>query len=138
MAVKILHKAKTKTAGVNAIEEKVERLAELKKKLAELDALAKEFEGLKDGLKKTIPDNVPASSPYTFEGTEHVVEFSAMAELRSVLHMHLLHLALGDEVFYAICKVAMKDLDKYLSEEEQKEFVVKERTGARKMSIKEK
>lgn len=138
MAVKILHKAKTKTAGVNAIEEKVERLAELKKKLAELDALAKEFEGLKDGLKKAIPDSAPAGSPYTFEGTEHVVEFSAMAELRSVLHMHLLHLALGDEVFYAICKVAMKDLDKYLSEEEQKEFVVKERTGARKMSIKEK
>jgi hypothetical protein len=138
MVVKVVTKTKAATKSVSLISEKVERLAELRILLREYEKLVKEQDTIKEGLKKLIPDGWNPASPFVFEGTEHDAEFSAQSEVRSVTDLMTVHKLLGDDVFYAIAKVSLKDLDKYLSEEEQGEFVAKERTGPRKLSLKEK
>lgn len=138
MVVKVITKKKAATKTISPTVEMVERLAELKIQLREYEKLVKEADSIKEGLKKLIPDQWSPANPYVFQGIEHDAEFSAQAEVRTVNDLMSLHNLLGDDVFYAIAKVSLKDLDKYLSEQEQGEFVVKDRTGPRKLVLKEK
>jgi hypothetical protein len=138
MVVKVIQKTKVPTKTHSMVEDFVERLAALKIELRQYEKLTKEFDSIKEALKKMIPDDAKPDAPYSFSGIDHDAEFSSMAEVRGIIDLRLLHDALGDDVFYAIAKVSLKDLDKYLSEAEQADFVVKERSGPRKLSIKEK
>jgi|WetSurSiteA1Bulk_404760.scaffolds.fasta_scaffold45230_3 hypothetical protein len=128
-------KAKQATVQANLIQEVVETLADLKEKIKELSALEDQYDKQRKFLLNLIPDKVPKDQPFVFEGIEHNVEFSPQSEKRKVTDMKRLAELIGIDVFFDICTVPLKEVDKYLTELEAEQVVETNRTGARVMKV---
>jgi len=130
-------KEKTSKKAASDVVEIVEEMAGQKIELNAFKKLEKKYNDNRDTLKSMIPDDAEEGDPVVFTGNKHAVEFSACGNVRTITDMKMLHKKLGDEVFYALATVKLTDLDKYLSVEEQEDFVVTSQTGSRTCSVKE-
>jgi len=70
---------------------------------------------------------------YNVEGGS--VKFSPKTEQTSLVDAKAVHKKLGDAAFYAIAKVSVEDLKKYLSAVELAAFCETKLTGARRISV---
>lgn len=139
MATLKLTKQKTKTGlkAANPVAEKVEELATLRKQVDELKAIERAYDTLRKDLLSLVPADWDPTEPFILEGTEHKVVFAPARTIRQVINLPALHKALGDDAFYAIIKVNVTDLDKYLTEAESKAFVEAIQSGIRQCNVRE-
>jgi len=102
-------------------------------------AKAKKFVAKYDKTKKDLATHIPeganASEPVIFLGTEANAEFSANANQRKIENLRAIHELVGDDVFYAIATIPLKEVDRYVTEPEQEGLVTKALTGARKFKL---
>lgn len=137
MTVSLMQKNKGETTAKakTELDVKVERLIELKMQIDAIKAQVDEYEKLRkelSGLSDTIG---AANEQVTFEVENGVVSFSAKTFERKVTNMEKVFAHLGQENFLKVASVALKDIDKYLSPNEQTDCVSKDLTGARKISV---
>jgi hypothetical protein len=138
MAVKFISKEDAKkisqkqhdavTAIVDELHTNAADYAKAKKFVAQYDKV-------KGGLKGHIPEGATATEPVTFLGTEADAQFSAQPNQRKIENLQALHELVGDDVFYAIATIPLKEVDRYVTEPEQEGIVVKAATGARKFKL---
>lgn len=116
----------------------VEKMASLKADLDAMKLTQKEYDDHRKFLLDKIPEGTPAGMPYEFDGITHKVVFNKQSTGRSFKAgaMKRLHEMLGDDVFYAICNVALKDVDQYVAPSEQDEIIEENYSGTRTCSIK--
>lgn len=127
-----------KVMTINEPNALAEQLVQYNDSYQKAKKVVTEYDGIKRKLQGYIPKDADTSEPYRFEGVSGDVEFSACAMQRKVTALRELHEKLGDDVFYAIATVTLKDVDKYLTEIEQNGIVEKSQTGPRKFSLKPK
>lgn len=137
MTVTLMQKNKGETTAKakTELDVKVERLIELKMQIDAIKSSVDEYEKLRkelSGLSDTIG---AANEQVTFEVENGVVSFSAKTFERKVTNMEKVFAHLGRENFLKVASVALKDIDKYLSPNEQTDCVSKDLTGARKISV---
>lgn len=124
MAVKLIQKVKAKAKKKAAVDEAVvlavEEMASLKPDIEAGEIAKKKYEKQRLFLRNLVPSSAPPLEPYQFEGETHKAVFGPLQNTRSVTNIKAIHKLLGDEVFYQIVSVSLKDLDSYLTPEEQK------------------
>lgn len=144
MAVKFVEATKKAVAKKSKIEQVgevaaiVEKMAALSIKLDALTEAEKEYNKLRGQLAGMIPAECPAEEPFVFEGVKHDVVFSERPVERKIIDMESAFDALGQELFLQVAKVTLKDVDKYMTPEEQEGIIVSARTGSRRCAVKEK
>jgi len=138
MSVKITkQKSKTTSKVANPVAEKVEELAKLRKQVDEMKSIERSYDALRKELLSMVPFDWDPTEPFILEGTEHKVVFAPARSVRQVINLPALHKALGDDTFYAIVKVNVTDLDKYLTEAESAAFVASAQSGIRLCNVRE-
>lgn len=142
MAIKFVSKekevSKTSQAQPDKVTALVDALVDNKHNYDKANKLIKAFDATKTTLRKLIPADAAEEAEVKFLGTTGDAVFSAASVKRALTDVRAAHKALGDEVFYAIATISLKDLDKYLSEAEQGAMVHSDRTGARVCKLKSK
>lgn len=138
MVTKVVYKDKVKLSGEQdtTITAKVDRLFELTKQLNAVEALAKELKKLKEELVEYTDSKSTATEGLELKGTGCLVFISARAKKREINDVKKVYELLGSKAFFEIATVTLGDVDKYISENEQKEFVTESLTGARKVAVK--
>lgn len=115
-----------------------EQVVQAKDAYDKAKVLIREFDKVVKTLKEHMPVDADPMKPFRFEGLTGDVEFSAAGSKRTLEDVKAFHEAVGDDVFYAIATVPLKEVDRYLSDLEQETMVTKVHSGPRKMSVKSK
>jgi len=129
-------KAVVKQAPISEDAVIVDRIAELTKLLAKVDPRVKELTDLKKKLRES--DKVKAAAvdaEVRFVGTAFDVTFSKCAHSRTIKDMKLAKKALGTEVFMEVATVTLGDIDKYVANNDQKDFIIEADDGARTFKL---
>lgn len=99
---------------------------------------AKEPKKVQDSARKELLDMVEAafetSDEIIVKGTKGQVRFSPCSTKRECVDVKAVHEMLGDEAFYAIVRIGLTDLDKYLTAH-QMEQVTEKGCGSRSMTV---
>lgn len=138
MAVKFISKEDAKKISQKQHDAVTTIVDELHANAADY-AKAKKFVAKYDKSKSTLKDHIPdganSSEPVLFLGSEADVEFSAQPDQRTIDDLKAIHELVGDEVFYAIATIPLKEVDRYVTEPEQEGLVSKAATGARRFKL---
>lgn len=97
--------------------------------------LIKSFDGDKAKLKKLIPEDWNPEDEVVFSGVLADAKFSPAANKREITDIKRFHELVGDDVFYAVATVPLKEVDKYLTEVEAEEIVSSMRVGPRTFKL---
>ena len=141
MTVKLMQKApqgKVQAPVVkfkSELDIKVERLIDLKVTIDAAKSSIDEYDKLRKELSAIADTAGTANEQVSFEVENGSVAFTAKTFERKISDMPKVFALLGKDNFLKLCKVTMTDLDKYLGGSEQESCVVKELTGARKISV---
>jgi hypothetical protein len=146
MGVTITVKPKTKGVAGSKAKAVVEApVSNLKVQVDELVALSKQVEDFKPvnkkylALRKELLDK--AEAEYTaaetilMSGTIGQVQWGPKSDERTITDLRKVHKILGDAAFYALAKIGITDLCKYLTPEQQAMVIKSDPTGSRAYSF---
>ena len=134
MSLLVLNKPKTGTIELDELQATIDALgAELPAQLkitAQIKKLKAQQDDFKDRLKQlvtlaeaTMGKQHPADETFTVIGQTHRCEFGKKGTNRTIKDLEQVQAILGDEVFYSVASVPLKDIDAYLTPPE-KELVL--------------
>jgi len=138
MAVKFISKEDAKKISQkqhDAVTTLVDELHTNASDYAKAKKFVAQYDKVKAALKGHIPEGASALEPVVFLGTEADAEFSAQPNQRTIADLKAIHELVGDDVFYAIATIPLKEVDRYVTEPEQEGVVEKAPTGARKFKL---
>lgn len=122
MSTKVIKPTKT-------IAAKIDHLGSVDEDLKQLGAIKKSDEPL---LRAFIEKKPLHQDDNAFiEGNDYRVKIGKVGEKRALTDVKAVHEMLGDEAFYALATISMKDLDSYLNDAQKKKVIVKNRGGSR-------
>lgn len=146
MGVTITVKPKTKAvsgakakaavaAPVTDLKVKVDELVVLSKQVEDFKPVNKKYLALRKELLETAEPEYTAAENILMSGTLGQVQWGPKADERTITDMRKVHKILGDAAFYALVKIGLTDLDKYLTPEQKKMVVKTDPTGSRAYSF---
>lgn len=120
--------------AVSILAGKIDQLGKLAEEIEPFKPKLKEYDDLRKKIVAAFADR-PADEVIVESGKVFEVEISAREEER-VVNLAKLSRKLGPKKFFSVVTVPMKLLDQYVSAEDQKDMVTKERTGSRRVTVK--
>jgi hypothetical protein len=136
MAVKIKEAVKAK-AKVSPVTEQVDALyaleAEIKALEKQLAPLSKAFSEKRSELAEVVKTTTKPEDKALLEGTKADLEFGVVPDTVVSVDLKLGRSLLGEKTFMEIAKINIGDLEKYLTEDEFKKCVKRDRVGTRRI-----
>ena len=116
------------------LERAIDRLGKIEDEINSLNLGAKD---LREEIKTALEEGLKPSESTTRSGKDFTAQLTVKGLVRK-LHKDVkesLFKTYGKKKFLEICSVKIGDLDKYLSEEDRKQFYTQKRIGGRKLII---
>jgi hypothetical protein len=108
----------------------IDEFGRISVQLEKLRRLEKRQEQLRAKIQSWYAQAAAAES-FSIEGREYSIEVGPCSLKRMIPDLSALAERLGEKDFYCICNVSLEKLDCYLSLNDQKPFVVSDRSGPR-------
>ena len=123
-----------KIKPIEKIRRTIDSLAEVS---AEIKDLTSQKEDLNTLLKKYIlSKDLGDDTDALILGESYQVEIGVAGSKREITDLPKVRKILGDKAFMGLATIKMKDIDQYLSEEEQAKVITTERTETRTFKFK--
>lgn len=132
---KVAGKAIKPVAVKSEADQRAERIIAVQVDLIEAKKITADYEKDRKFLASLADETAKPEDEvvYTVEGGS--VKFSPKTEQTAVTDIKAIHQTLGDEAFYAIAKISIDNLKKYLSASEIEKVAASKLTGARRISV---